>query len=114
MTEDAKNIYCARLPGWPGFVAVMVDDSDDKASKKFVADGLRDWVKAGYEIAGKFTRAESVVGLQEFSAEKKRRDAENPPPEQPAKPAFAIACRGKSTRGDQERERYERAMRGEL
>lgn len=77
MSDEERNIYCARLPGWPGFVAVMVDEP---RFKKETAKELAEWVKHGYDIAGKFTRAESVEGLKEFAAEQDRRKSEPPAP----------------------------------
>jgi len=87
VSDDARDIYCASKPGWPGFVAATVDDTDDKKHKKWVADTLRDWIRSGYKVVGKFTRAESVAGLGEYADERKRR-AQNPQ-SVPGLPLFA-------------------------
>lgn len=65
--------YGAVKPGWPGFVAIMMDETD-KEGRKWVAREMGHWVKRGWTVE-RTTRDKAVDGLRAYDAERTRREA---------------------------------------
>jgi hypothetical protein len=71
MSSDCM-CYAASKEGWPGYVSVCVDEPQSTVGKEILADFFKDAVKRGYRVE-RVTRDAAVVGMQEYSAERKRR-----------------------------------------
>lgn len=90
---EARDVYAARIAGWPGFCAVM---ADDPKWRKETAKELASWVRDGREIE-RVTRSEAVAGLEEYSAEKKRRKAQPRTAEASQDGLFAFVSKEQTT-----------------
>jgi hypothetical protein len=69
-----NECYVAVKPGWPGFVAVIMDETD-KEGRRWVARAMTNWIKQGWTVE-RTVRSKAVVGLREYSAARDRRAAE--------------------------------------
>jgi hypothetical protein len=65
--------YAAVRPGWPGYVAIMMDETD-KEGRKWVAREMADWIKRGWSVE-RTTRSGASAGLRLHIEEQKKRDA---------------------------------------